>query len=176
MANGAGPVGWADLPRHGAEMNTKAFFAALMAACMLLTSPAFARDDDRKDRREDRQERIEDRREDRQERLEDRRDDRREDRRDRKQWEKQVRQDQRHFRQDHRRSQYGYSGRGAGPRHDMRKGGRLSREYRDRRYVVNDWRSHRLSAPPRGYHWVRTGGDFVLVGSDSGLIFQIFLN
>jgi Ni/Co efflux regulator RcnB len=58
----------------------------------------------------------------------------------------------------------------------MRKGGRLAREYRGRQYVVNNWRSHRLSAPPRGYHWVRTGGDFVLVGSTSGLIFQIFLN
>jgi Ni/Co efflux regulator RcnB len=142
-------------------MNIKAFFSALMAVCLLATAPAFADDDDRHDRREDRKEQ---------------RQDRRDDRRDRKHWEKQARQDQKHYRQDHRRSQYGYAGRGAGPRHDMRRGGHLSREYRGRQYVVNNWRQHRLSAPPRGYHWVRTGGDFVLVGSTSGMIFQIFLN
>ena len=66
-------------------------------------------------------------------------------------------------------------GRGAGPDHDFYKGGRLSNEYRSRQYVVNDWRGHRLSAPPRGYHWVQTGGDYVLVAIASGIILQIFL-
>jgi Ni/Co efflux regulator RcnB len=27
----------------------------------------------------------------------------------------------------------------------------------------DDWRGQHLSAPPRAYHWVQTGADFVLV-------------
>jgi Ni/Co efflux regulator RcnB len=66
--------------------------------------------------------------------------------------------------------------RGAGPNHDFRRGGRLPTEYRSRQYVVEDWRSHRLSAPPRGYHWVQTGGDYVLVAIATGVILQLLLN
>ncbi len=66
--------------------------------------------------------------------------------------------------------------RGAGPNHSYHRGDRLPAEYRHRQYVVNDWRSHRLSAPPRGYHWVQTGGDYVLVAIASGIILQLFLN
>ena len=47
----------------------------------------------------------------------------------------------------------------------------------DRRYATNyrvvDWRRYRgrrLYAPPRGYHWVRSGNDAVLVAITSGLI------
>lgn len=66
--------------------------------------------------------------------------------------------------------------RGAGPRHEFRRGGRLPSEYRSRQYVINDWRGHRLSAPPRGYHWVQTGGDYVLAAIATGIIAQIILN
>lgn len=66
--------------------------------------------------------------------------------------------------------------RGAGPRHDMRKGGRLPPEYRHRQYVVNDWRGHHLNAPPRGYQWVQTGGDYVLAAVATGIILQVLLN
>jgi Ni/Co efflux regulator RcnB len=66
--------------------------------------------------------------------------------------------------------------RGAGPRHDMRRGQRLSQEYRDNRYVVNDWRARRLSAPPRGQHWVRAGDDYVLASIATGIIAQVLLN
>jgi Ni/Co efflux regulator RcnB len=69
----------------------------------------------------------------------------------------------------------GRDGRGAGPNHNYRKGDRLPRDYRSRQYVVDDWRGHRLSAPPRGYHWVQTGGDYVLVAIASGIILQLFL-
>ena len=41
------------------------------------------------------------------------------------------------------------------------RGDRLPVEYRNRQYVVDDWRGHRLSAPPRGYHWVQADGNFV---------------
>ncbi len=66
--------------------------------------------------------------------------------------------------------------RGAGPSHSYHRGDRLPAENRHRQYVVNDWRSHRLSAPPRGYHWVQTGGDYVLVAIATGIILQLFLN
>ena len=66
--------------------------------------------------------------------------------------------------------------RGAGPRHDWYPGTRLPPEYRSRRYVVEDWRGHRLSPPPSGYHWVQAGGDYVLVAIATGVIAQLLLN
>ena len=66
--------------------------------------------------------------------------------------------------------------RGAGPNHDFRRGQRLPMEYRHRQYVVDDWRGHHLSAPPRGYHWVQTGSDYILVAVASGVILQLFLS
>ena len=66
--------------------------------------------------------------------------------------------------------------RGAGPRHDLHRGGRLPSQYRNRQYVVNDWRGHRLSAPPRGYQWVQAGSDYVLVAAATGLIASILLS
>jgi len=65
--------------------------------------------------------------------------------------------------------------RGAGPQHAFHKGGRLPPEYRQQRYVVDDWRGHHLSAPPRGYHWVQTGGDYVLVAIATGVILNLLL-
>jgi Ni/Co efflux regulator RcnB len=66
--------------------------------------------------------------------------------------------------------------RGAGPDHQFYRGGRLPAQYRTRHYVVNDWRGHHLSAPPRGYHWVQAGGDYVLVAIATGVILQLMLN
>ncbi len=66
--------------------------------------------------------------------------------------------------------------RGAGPRHDFYRGRQLPREYRERRYVVQDWHGRHLSAPPRGYHWVQTGNDYVLVSIVSGIIAQVLLS
>lgn len=66
--------------------------------------------------------------------------------------------------------------RGAGPNHAFHRGARLPAEYRSRQYVVNDWRGHQLSAPPRGYHWVQSGGDYLLVAISTGVILQILLN
>jgi len=63
--------------------------------------------------------------------------------------------------------------RGGGPRHDLRRGGKLHKEYRNDRYVVNDWRGRHLSAPPRGYHWVQTGNDYVLAAIATGIIAQV---
>ena len=67
-------------------------------------------------------------------------------------------------------------GQGAGPNHNLHRGDRLDSQYRHHNYVVDDWRGHRLSPPPRGYHWVQTGGDYVLVAIATGIILQILLN
>ena len=66
--------------------------------------------------------------------------------------------------------------RGAGPEHSYYRGERLPVYYRSNQYVVNDWREHRLSAPPRGYHWVQTGGDYVLVAIATGIILNMIIN
>ncbi len=72
---------------------------------------------------------------------------------------------------------YGYrDGRGAGPDHNFYRGGRLPSQWRSHQYVVDDWRGHRLSSPPRGYHWVQTGGDYVLVAIATGIIASILLS
>jgi Ni/Co efflux regulator RcnB len=53
-----------------------------------------------------------------------------------------------------------------------RKGQRFDRRYAQNYRVVDyrQYRQRRLYAPPRGYHWVRSGNDAVLVGVTSGLI------
>jgi Ni/Co efflux regulator RcnB len=80
------------------------------------------------------------------------------------------------FRGDQRDRFHGPEGRGAGPDHAWYRGGRLPAEYRGRQYVVDDWRGHHLSAPPRGYHWVQAGGDYVLAAIATGVIASILLN
>lgn len=66
--------------------------------------------------------------------------------------------------------------RGAGPDHNFYRGDRLSAEYRNRQYVVDHWREHHLSAPPRGYHWVQVGADYALVAVATGIIAQVILS
>ena len=66
--------------------------------------------------------------------------------------------------------------RGAGPDHSFYRGERMPPQYRTRQYVVEDWRSHRLSAPPRGYQWVQSGSDYVLVAIATGVILNLLLN
>lgn len=65
--------------------------------------------------------------------------------------------------------------RGAGPDHRWMQGGRVPPQYRTQHYVVNNWRGHHLQAPPRGYHWVQYGGDYMLVAIASGVIAQLVL-
>lgn len=66
-------------------------------------------------------------------------------------------------------------GRGAGPRHDIYRGARLPTYYRTPHYVVQDWRYHRLPAPPRGHYWVQVGADYLLVAIATGIIVQLML-
>lgn len=55
------------------------------------------------------------------------------------------------------------------------KGERLPREYRERQYVIEDWRAYSLAPPPRGYQWVGVGGDYFLVAIPTGLVFQVVI-
>jgi Ni/Co efflux regulator RcnB len=71
---------------------------------------------------------------------------------------------------------YRGQGRGVGPGQSWYRGDRLPYQYRTRHYVVDDWRGHHLYAPPRGYQWVQSGGDYLLVAIATGLIASILLN
>jgi Ni/Co efflux regulator RcnB len=77
-------------------------------------------------------------------------------------------------RPDHNRGYH--DERGGGPSNSWHRGDRIPVEYRSRQYVVDDWRGHRLSAPPRGYHWVQSGGDYILVAVATGVILQMLIN
>lgn len=59
------------------------------------------------------------------------------------------------------------------PHREWHKGDRLPGEFRDRQYVVEDWRGYHLSAPPRGYQWVGVGGDYLLVQIGSGIVLRV---
>jgi Ni/Co efflux regulator RcnB len=82
------------------------------------------------------------------------------------------RADQREWREHQRAEAFSYGARGP----QWRRGGRVPDEYRNRQYVVRDWRGHHLHAPPRGYQWVQVGGDYVLVAAATGIIAQLILN
>ena len=69
-----------------------------------------------------------------------------------------------------------YDQHGAGPDQRWRLGDRLPNEYRHRNYVVEDWRGHQLRQPPRGYQWVQSGSDYVLVAIATGVIADILLH
>ena len=78
---------------------------------------------------------------------------------------------------------YGYrdggyrgQGRGTGPSHSWYRGDRVPYQYRGHNYVVDDWRGHHLYAPPHGYQWVQSGGDYLLVAVATGIIASILLN
>lgn len=87
---------------------------------------------------------------------------------------KPERHDNRDFGRSHNQER-DRGGRGVGPNHEYYRGDRLPAEYRHRHYVVNDWRGHNLSAPPRGYHWVQSGGDYILIAIATGIIAQLLL-
>ena len=87
------------------------------------------------------------------------------------------RHEQRHDRRDDRRADRHDNGRrGGGPDHNWYKGSRVPPQYRSQHYVVNDWRGHHLSAPPRGYHWIQNGGDYLLVAIATGVIASMVLS
>lgn len=76
------------------------------------------------------------------------------------------------YNRDFRNDNFHYGARGP----EWRRGGHIPQLYRSRQYVVNDWRAHHLSPPPRGYQWVQVGPDYVLVAVATGIIAQLILS
>lgn len=70
----------------------------------------------------------------------------------------------------------GDPGRNSWSGHGARRGDRVPLDYRSRQYVVDDWQGHGLRRPPRGYHWVQNGGDYLLVAITTGIILELLLN
>jgi len=126
-------------------MKNKTIARAMIAVMLAASLPAMAQD---RGHRDDRSDRAQERREERRAYRDDRRDERRA-----------------------YRDGYRDAPRGAGPRHDLYRGQRLPATYHNRQYVVDNWRAHRLGAPPRGYHWVQVGGDYVLAAIATALVF-----
>ena len=79
---------------------------------------------------------------------------------------REARQDLREARRDVRQAENRQE------RRRWRQGQRLDRRYGNYA-VVNDWRARRLPAPRRGYHWVRSGDDYVLAALAGGLIASV---
>ncbi len=76
------------------------------------------------------------------------------------------------WRRSERQDHYVYGARGP----EWHRGGHIPLQYRSHQYVVNDWRAHRLDAPPRGYEWVQVGGDYVMVAIATGVIAQLLIS
>lgn len=73
----------------------------------------------------------------------------------------------------HPGAQGGHAQRGGGSNPHFQKGDHMPASYRMQRYVVDDWRGHNLSAPPRGHEWVQVGSEFALIAITTGVIVQI---
>lgn len=57
------------------------------------------------------------------------------------------------------------------------RGGYLPRQYFASNYYVNNWQAYPgLYAPPYGYQWVDTGGEFVLAAIATGLIANLLMH
>lgn len=52
------------------------------------------------------------------------------------------------------------------------KGDRLPTEFRDRQYVIDNYKQYNLPAPKKGYHWVGVGADYYQVSSN-GTIYSV---
>lgn len=84
---------------------------------------------------------------------------------------------QRHYvqRDDHRGG-YGYRNDRGYQNHHWQRGQRFDSRYA-RNYRQIDYRQYRgLRAPPRGYRYVQSGNDAVLVAITSGIIGAVFAN
>jgi Ni/Co efflux regulator RcnB len=80
---------------------------------------------------------------------------------------------------DHDDRDRGYYVRHDRGRHEgwYKRGGYIPAEYRDQRYVVEDWQVYHLRQPPYGYRYVRgDDGQFLLVAIASGVIADILLS
>ena len=159
-------------------MRTQHLIIPALLAAMMASAPAFAQDRDHGGDRDGRwSQNDRDHGGDRGTTRDDGHDDRHEDRHDDRH------DDRRDGYQARGGGQYGNGGYGgdhhwdgAGPGHNFHRGDHLPSQYRSKQYVVDDWRGHHLRQPPRGYHWVQTGGDYVLAAVATGIIADLIIN
>lgn len=53
----------------------------------------------------------------------------------------------------------------------LRPGDQMPSEYRQRQFVVKDWRAHRLYAPPPGHQWLQPEpGNYLLIGRNGEIV------
>lgn len=154
-------------------MNNKALVFAVAAAC-LTSGAAFAQSYDyRSDRNDGDQRSAQYQRHDRNDRYDRNDNHQRGERRDYSRHDGYNRNDRYDARHDGRRD---YRSDYRQQRHQMRRGERMADHYRGDYAVVGDWRSRRLYAPQRGYHWVQAGNDYALVAIATGIIASVLLN
>jgi Ni/Co efflux regulator RcnB/surface antigen len=55
------------------------------------------------------------------------------------------------------------------------RGERLPSEYRQPRFIFNDWRERGLRRPPGGYVWIHVGNQFILAQRSSGRISEVHI-
>jgi len=60
--------------------------------------------------------------------------------------------------------------------HRWAKGQRFDRRQASNYRVIGDYRNYRLNTPPRGYQWVRSGNDAVMIAITSGIIGAVIGN
>ena len=140
---------------------TAALAAVIAGSSLGVASAADAQSRGNNDRYEQRQDRR-DARDDRREYRQDARDDRRE-----------FRQDQRAYGRYQRAERRYNAGRYQAPRGYQTRSwsyGQTMPSYYRNGYVVNNYSSYGLRAPPRGYQYVRSGNDVVLAAVAGGLI------
>lgn len=148
-------------------MKSKALATSLAIASLAFSSLSFAqpaRHEARQDAREARQDIREAQRDLRQS-------DTRREAREARQDLREAQRDLQEARRDQRDARRYYNARGP----EFRRGGRLPAELRHDQYVVSNWRGHHLAAPPRGYHWVQVGPDYVLSAIATGVILNMVL-
>lgn len=57
----------------------------------------------------------------------------------------------------------------------LKRGEQLPPRYRTHHYVVENWKAHRLSEPPRGHQWVQAGSDYALVAIATGVVTEVLV-
>jgi Ni/Co efflux regulator RcnB len=80
---------------------------------------------------------------------------------------------------DQHGAQHGPMGHGPdrpGPGGRWSKGQHFDARYATQYQAIDYRRYHGLRAPPRGYHWVRSGNDAVLVAITTGIVASVIAN
>ena len=57
----------------------------------------------------------------------------------------------------------------------LKRGEQLPPRYRTHHFVVENWKTHRLTEPPPGHQWVQAGSDYALVAIATGVIAEVLV-